>query len=106
MKCHLKGENFRFFSHTDCEFFPCHQFEDTENFNCLCCYCPLYALGKECGGNFKITASGVKDCTGCTFPHKRENYDLVLKKLKLLYQKVTEEINNSSEKGYDSHEGE
>ena len=103
-----KDGNYRFFSHTECEYFPCHTFDDPENFNCIFCYCPLYALGTKCGGNFTITPSGVKDCTGCVFPHQRENYDLVLKKLKLLYQKVSEEIadTNPSDQGYDSHEGE
>ena len=41
----------RFFQNTECEFFPCHQGISKEEFNCLFCYCPLYALGKECGGH-------------------------------------------------------
>ena len=51
----LKTENYKFFQHRECEFFPCHKTEDEENFNCLFCYCPLYALGENCGGNFKYT---------------------------------------------------
>ena len=62
------------FTHSSCEYFPCHEGVDPENFNCLFCYCPLYALGRKCGGKFRYTEKGVKDCTLCTFPHHRENY--------------------------------
>ena len=58
-----------FFSHTDCDYFPCHEGVPPERFNCLLCYCPLYALGEACGGNFTYTARGVKDCSACTIPH-------------------------------------
>ena len=46
-ECH-----YSFFQHTQCEFFPCHKTAKPEDFNCLFCYCPLYALGDKCGGNF------------------------------------------------------
>ena len=36
---------YSFFQHTACEFFPCHETAHPEDFNCLFCYCPLYALG-------------------------------------------------------------
>lgn len=83
-------ENFKFFSHRECEYFPCHEIEDIENFNCIFCYCPLYALGKECGGNFSYTKKGIKNCSQCNFPHKKENYDEVLEKLKNLIEKMKE----------------
>ena len=67
-------KQFSFFSHTACEYFPCHSGVPAEEFNCLFCYCPLYALGKECGGNFVILENGVKDCSDCTVPHRKENY--------------------------------
>ena len=70
-----RGKNFSFFSHTACEYFPCHSGVAPEDFNCLFCYCPLYALGTNCGGNFKLLENGVKDCSSCTIPHRRENYD-------------------------------
>ena len=73
-----RGSQYSFYSHTKCEFFPCHQTEDRENFNCLFCYCPLYALGDQCGGNFKYTYGGVKDCSSCMIPHKRENYGYII----------------------------
>lgn len=67
-------KRFSFFSHTACEYFPCHSGVPAKEFNCLFCYCPLYALGKECGGNFVILENGVKDCSDCTVPHRKENY--------------------------------
>ena len=70
--------DYSFFCNSECEYFPCHQTDDRENFNCLFCYCPLYALGRECGGNFKYTSGGIKDCSDCLFPHRRENYAAVL----------------------------
>ena len=39
-ECH-----YSFFQHTQCEFFPCHKTAKPEDFNCLFCFCPLYALG-------------------------------------------------------------
>lgn len=87
------SKRYSFFQHSECEYFPCHKVDNPADFNCLFCYCPLYALGKECGGNFRITEKGIKDCTGCAFPHGKDNYPLVLEKLKLLIQKVTAENN-------------
>ena len=35
-------------------------------------------LGKQCGGNFTRTESGLKSCMHCTYPHHRENYDSII----------------------------
>ena len=70
--------HYMFFQNKECEMFPCHTGVPEESFNCLFCYCPLYALGEACGGGFTYTQGGIKNCSGCTFPHKRENYDAVL----------------------------
>ena len=35
--------NYSFFQNSRREYFPCHHVSDIENFNCLFCYCPLYA---------------------------------------------------------------
>lgn len=51
------------FSHKKCEYYPCHKNADPEHFNCLFCYCPLYALGDDCGGHFSYTEKGLKDCS-------------------------------------------
>lgn len=73
--------NYSCFSHRDCEYFPCHPGADPDNFNCLFCYCPLYMLGPDCGGNFVLGPGGCKDCSGCLYPHLRENYDGVVGRL-------------------------
>ena len=74
------SEHYRFFSHTQCEFFPCHKTSHPEHFNCLFCYCPLYALGEGCGGNFSYTEDGYKDCSACLLPHQPEAYDYIIGK--------------------------
>ena len=53
---------------------------DTDDFNCLFCYCPLYPL-EGCGGNYTLTEKSVKDCSDCTLPHKANNYDYIIRKL-------------------------
>lgn len=66
--------HFSFFANRQCEYFPCHPGADPDDFNCLFCYCPLYVLGRNCGGSPRFLESGVKDCTRCLFPHRRKNY--------------------------------
>ena len=51
------SQNYSYFAHKECEYFPCHKGADPENFNCLFCYCPLYALGRNCGGAFQYKES-------------------------------------------------
>ncbi|MEE1158282.1 MAG: cysteine-rich small domain-containing protein, partial [Atopobiaceae bacterium] len=53
-----------------CAYFPCHADVDEAEFNCLFCYCPLYALGPQCGGDFTYTDAGIKDCSSCTRLHR------------------------------------
>ena len=72
------SENYKFFQHRDCEFFPCHKIADESKFNCLFCYCPLYALGDQCGGRFRYTEEGTKDCTDCTIPHSPGGYKYIM----------------------------
>ena len=74
-------ENYKYFQHKTCEYFPCHKTDKPEDFSCLFCYCPLYALGKDCGGNFTYTETGIKDCSGCLIPHRRENYERIMAKM-------------------------
>lgn len=70
----VKTQNFKYFTNTNCEFFPCHdlgKFKRSEEFNCLFCYCPLQYL--ECPGPYVVFkgVDGVirKDCTACILPH-------------------------------------
>lgn len=75
--------NYNMFTNRECEFFPCHEGIEKEEFNCLFCYCPLYH-SKDCGGNFVLLANGVKDCSYCTIPHEKGNYDYIVNKIKEL----------------------
>ena len=70
----------RFFQNRECPYFPCHPKADPESFNCLFCYCPLYALGEKCGGNFRWTETGIKDCSACLVPHSAGGYDYIIRK--------------------------
>jgi len=74
------GKHYAYYQNRECEYFPCHKGADPENFNCLFCYCPLYALGDQCGGGFRYTKDGYKDCGSCQIPHKRENYGKILER--------------------------
>ena len=85
---------YAFFSHRKCEAFPCHETVDSENFNCLFCYCPLYFLGRDCGGKFNYLPSGVKDCTHCSIPHERDNYGRITGR----FQDIVRRMNQDSGK--------
>ncbi len=71
--------NYSYFKNTACEYFPCHKLEG-DFFNCLFCYCPLYALGEACGGGFTYTPQGIKDCSNCTIPHDEGGYLYIVSK--------------------------
>ena len=71
----------KYFENKDCQYYPCHQ--ETANLNCMFCYCPLYAM-EHCPGNYVyIDSNGkqIKECTNCTFPHKAENYEIIMELL-------------------------
>ena len=76
-----------FFQNKDCEYFPCHD-SSTENFNCLFCYCPLYSLGEDCGGNFYYLDNGVKCCEKCTLPHSEKGYEHIQKHISEIIDSV------------------
>ena len=73
----IMSEYYKFFQNKKCEYFTCHKGIPEEDFNCLFCYCPLYTLGKSCGGNCEFLENGVKSCMNCGFPHHRKNYDKI-----------------------------
>jgi Zn-finger protein len=67
----------------NCPYFPCHKGIPVEQFNCKHCYCPLYFIYPDnCGGQFTILPSGVKDCSKCTLPHAPGGHEYVVRKLK------------------------
>ena len=76
----MEKNNCKYFQNRECEYFPCHKGANEEFFNCLFCYCPLYALGENCGGNFRYTETGIKDCSACLVPHGPGGYPYIIKK--------------------------
>ena len=76
-KKYWEGKHFAFYTNKECEYYPCHPVPEGTEFNCLFCYCPRYMLGRKCGGNFTDVESGVKDCSECLVPHRRENYGFI-----------------------------
>ena len=76
----MKQNDHSFFQNRECKYFPCHK-GSAEDFNCLFCYCPLYTLGDRCGGKFRYTEKGIKDCTNCLIPHSPGGYTYVLSKI-------------------------
>ncbi|MBQ9708979.1 MAG: metal-binding protein [Firmicutes bacterium] len=79
----------RFIRYSECQYFPCHSGLEEEDFNCKFCYCPLYTLGDECGGNAGwIDAGGqlIKDCSACILPHKPDAANYIDSKFSILAQ--------------------
>ena len=46
------SDHYKFFSHNQCEYY-------------------------HCKGNYKMIGD-IKDCSGCTLPHQKENYDYII----------------------------
>lgn len=85
--------DYPYFANTACAYFPCHEGADPDNFNCLFCFCPLYTLGEACGGDFSYTAKGVKDCSRCLVPHRRnEGTKAVYAKFPLLKEMAARKV--------------
>lgn len=83
--------SYKFMCNKDCKYFPCHKVDNLEDFNCMFCYCPLYMLDDKCGGNFRYTSEGIKDCSNCTIPHLKDiGYDYVQKKIKDIIKIIRE----------------
>lgn len=78
--------HYKFNQNKKCEYFPCHEGVAQDKFNCLFCYCPLYMLEDQCGGNFRIN-KGVKDCSKCTKPHDENGFDFIMSKMKVVVKK-------------------
>lgn len=92
-----EGKHYAFTQNKECEYFPCHKTNNIEEFNCLFCYCPLYALADKCGGNFKITDNGIKDCSKCMMPHVKDNYGLIVGKYGEIGKLVQEQLEKNKE---------
>ena len=86
----MPGNSYSYFCNRDCEYFPCHEGADPEHFNCLFCYCPLYALGSRCGGNYRYLDNGIKDCSECFLPHSKGGYEIINSKYRLIAELAKE----------------
>ena len=93
-----KNKKYSFFSHKECEVFPCHATDDEENFNCLFCYCPLYTFGERCGGDYTRTERGVMDCSNCTVPHERDNYGYIIQRFEDINSMLNRDENCTARK--------
>ena len=69
--------SYKFFENKNCEYYPCHK---TTKVNCLFCFCPLYHY-ENCGGFYKKTEKGIKDCSECLLPHSQGGYEYIIKRL-------------------------
>ena len=73
--------SYKFVQNKECEYFPCHKVEE-ESFNCLFCYCPLYALKDKCGGQPIFLEDGTKSCEQCTVVHHKDTgFEHVMKRI-------------------------
>ena len=74
--------SYKFFSNKACEYFPCHKGIDVDDFNCLFCFCPLYVLKDQCGGQYKYLENNIKSCENCDLPHNgTKGYDVIRGKI-------------------------
>lgn len=83
--------HYKKFQNTACEYFPCHKVDDNEAFNCMFCYCPLYMLKDECGGDFIYLESGIKSCAKCTKPHDEGGYEYIQDGMNTVIERVKKE---------------
>ena len=74
--------SYKFFINKNCKYYPCHK--GIDEINCLFCYCPLYFMDSCPGTPEYIERKGkkIRDCSGCIFPHKAENYGKVIAALR------------------------
>ena len=83
--------NYKFIHHKSVNF-PLSSNGKIEDCLCMFCYCPLYMLGDKCGGNFKYTPHGIKDCSNCILPHIKEvGYAHIQKKMLEVIEIVQQE---------------
>ena len=75
------SNSYQYFENRECQYYPCHK--GVDSMNCLFCYCPLYSM-EQCPGNYRNIGKNDKkrkDCSDCTFPHKKESYEVIIKLL-------------------------
>jgi len=74
--------DYSYFENRNCKYYPCHKGE--EHINCMFCYCPMYRLDNCPGSPIYKEKDGrvIKVCTECTFPHNKENYHIIMERLR------------------------
>lgn len=80
-----RREDFNFFQNKSCRYFPCHDTTPKEEFNCLFCYCPLFAYA-DCGGSYITLEDGTKDCSRCTRNHDKDSWRFIIGRLREVNQ--------------------
>jgi Zn-finger protein len=55
-------------------------------------------LGDICGGDFVYTEDGIKNCSCCCLPHKKDSYDVIIQKVQILTRRLKEQHNQNLEK--------
>ncbi len=85
-RSNMETNYFQFMQNERCEFFPCHSTQDSDTFNCLFCYCPLYSMKDKCGGNFQYLPNGIKDCSACMIPHSKNGYEYIMNHMEDIIQ--------------------
>ena len=86
-----EGKEYSFFSHKKCEYFPCHKGADPEELQLPVLLLSAVRAGREMRREFPYTENGIKDCTGCLVPHRRENYGYITGKYRELAQMMKEQ---------------
>ena len=79
----LKGERVEG-PNLECEYYPCHE----GNGVCTFCYCPFYPCGDSATGGKWIKDKGVWSCEDCTWIHKKEVVDCIMKKFPEIVKEV------------------
>ena len=91
-----EGKHYSFHQNRECEFFPCHETDNPDEFSCLFCYCPLYALGSKCGGNYSSTETCAKDCSSCMIPHTKKGYGYIIGKYSEISELVEKQMKSEA----------
>lgn len=78
--------NYKFFQNKTCRFYPCHS--NISKPNCIFCFCPLFNT-EECIVIKILKGKNKKSvCESCSFPHIAHNYDIIIRKLRKLNEKI------------------
>ena len=69
-----KDKAYSYFCHEKCEYFPCHNDEES----CTFCYCPFYPCADGSTGGKWIEDKNVWNCKECNWVHQNAVVDEIL----------------------------